>query len=54
MRLDSARIDSGLFEAIERRDSAEAGRIARGAIADRFSSMLSDDERRALAAITGP
>lgn len=54
VRLDSARIDSGLFEAIERRDSAEAGRIARGAIADRFSSMLSDDERRALAAITGP
>lgn len=52
VRLDSARIDSGLFEAIERRDSAEAGRIARNAIADRFSSMLTAEERRALAAIT--
>lgn len=53
VKLDSARIDSGLFEAIERRDSAAAGRIARGAIADRFSSMLTERERLALAAITG-
>lgn len=53
VKLDSARIDSGLFEAIEARNAAEAGRIARGAIADRFSSMLTDDERNAIRAITG-
>lgn len=51
--LESARIDSGLFEAIERRDSVAAGRIARGAIADRFAPMLSESERQALAALTG-
>lgn len=53
VKLDSARIDSGLFEAIERRDAVAAGRIARGAIADRFATMLTERERAALAAIAG-
>lgn len=51
VKLASAAIDAGLCEAIIRRDAAAAGRIARGAIADRFSSMLSDAERRALAVL---
>lgn len=49
VKLESAHIDSGLFEAILRRDAVEAGRIARTAIAERFSSMLSSSERDALA-----
>ena len=45
-KLENARIDRGLFAAIEARDSLEAGRIARQAIADRFAPMFDDDEWR--------
>ncbi|PRI11604.1 FadR/GntR family transcriptional regulator [Leucobacter massiliensis] len=53
VKRDSARIDGGLFAAIERRDAAEAGRIARGAIADRFAPMLDDAERATLERFLG-
>lgn len=53
VKLDSWHIDLGLFEAIARRDQAEAGRLARRAIANRFSPMLSADERRVLAVLAG-
>lgn len=53
VKLDSWHIDSGLFEAIARRDQAEAGRLARRAIANRFSPMLNADERRVLAVLAG-
>lgn len=48
VKLESAHIDSGLFEAIMRRDAEEAGRIARTSIADRFIPMLSESQRSAL------
>lgn len=53
VKLESVRIDTGLFAAIERRDAAEAGRIARTALADRFSSMLSESDQRALEQFLG-
>lgn len=48
VKLESAHIDSGLFEAIMRRDAEAAGRIARTAIAERFAPMLGDEQRAAL------
>lgn len=53
LKLDSLRIDTGLYEAIARRDPGTAGRIARGAIADRFGPMLNEEERQAIAALLG-
>src|SRR5690606_21026262 len=44
-KLDSAQIDSGLYDAIASRDAAEAGRIARSSIAQRFMPLLEADER---------
>lgn len=50
VKVDSARIDRGLFAAIERRDAAEASRIARRAVAGRFAPILErEEDRRALA-----
>ncbi len=48
VKLASAAIDRGLFDAIERRDAAEAGRIARAAVADRFGPLLDEADRAAL------
>ena len=45
-KLENARIDRALYEAIAARDSNEAGRIARRAIADRFATMFDDEEWR--------
>lgn len=47
VKLENARIDRGLFTAIAARDSAEAGRIARRAVADRFAPLLDSDADRA-------
>ena len=50
VKLASAQIDRGLFEAIARRDAEAASRIVRSAVADRFAPLLDDDnDRRALA-----
>ncbi|UOQ56288.1 FadR family transcriptional regulator [Leucobacter allii] len=50
VKLDSARIDRGLFTAIEARDSEGASRIARRAVADRFGPLLAEEaDRLALA-----
>lgn len=48
VKLSSAHIDSGLCDAIARRDADEAGRIARRAVADRFGPLLPETERSAL------
>ncbi|WP_017792028.1 FadR/GntR family transcriptional regulator [Leucobacter salsicius] len=51
VKLASAKIDRGLFEAIASRDAALASRIARRAVADRFAPLLGDEGRRALEAL---
>ncbi|GAA2180735.1 FadR/GntR family transcriptional regulator [Leucobacter tardus] len=52
VKLESARIDRGLFAAIEQRDAGEASRIARQAVANRFAPLLTAEaDRRALAAL---
>lgn len=48
VKLASAQIDRGLFDAIAARDAQAAGRIARGAVADRFGPLLDADDRAAL------
>lgn len=40
---DSAALDRGIFEAIAARDALEAGRLARQAIYDRYSTLLPED-----------
>ncbi|MDA3147395.1 FadR family transcriptional regulator [Leucobacter sp. UCMA 4100] len=47
-KLENARIDRGLFEAIAARDSARAGFIAQQAIADRFAPSFGSDEQAIL------
>ena len=54
VKLASAKIDRGLFEAIAGRDASLASRIARRAVADRFAPLLGaagDEGRRALEAL---
>ncbi|WP_427869467.1 FadR/GntR family transcriptional regulator [Leucobacter luti] len=46
VKLDSVRIDRGLFEAISRGDAAEASRIARNAVAERFAPLVDDEDAR--------
>lgn len=41
-KLENARIDRGLYEAIAAKESMTASRIARNAIADRFAPMFSE------------
>lgn len=53
VKLESAAIDRGLFAAIARRDAVEAGRIARGAVANRFGPLLEPDQQEALALLVG-
>lgn len=53
VKLESVHIDSGLFEAIVRRDAKAAGRIARTAISDRFGPMLSESQRASLEMLAG-
>lgn len=52
VKLESALIDRGLFTAIERRDATEASRIARQAVANRFTPLLTEEsDRRALSVL---
>lgn len=53
VKLASARIDRGLFTAIESGDSVTAGSIARRAVAERFGPLLNDGEREALIILAG-
>ncbi|SJN08604.1 Transcriptional regulator, GntR family [Leucobacter sp. 7(1)] len=48
VKLASAEIDRGLFDAIAARDAQAAGKIARGAVAERFGPLLAPAERAAL------
>ncbi|TCK45678.1 DNA-binding FadR family transcriptional regulator [Leucobacter luti] len=48
VKLASAQIDRGLFDAISARDAQTAGRIARGAVAERFGPLLEAADRAAL------
>jgi len=47
VKLASVNIDRGLFEAIERQDPEEAGRIARISVADRYEPLIEDERHRA-------
>ena len=53
VKLESAAIDRGLFDAIERRDATEAGSIARKAVANRFGPLLEPEQQAALALLVG-
>lgn len=46
LKLASAEIDRGLFDAIAARDAGLAGRIARRAVAERFGPLLENDSDR--------
>jgi GntR family transcriptional regulator, transcriptional repressor for pyruvate dehydrogenase complex len=48
---ESLRRHTAAFEAIKRRDSAEAGRLARVALFDYYAGYVPDDERAMLAAL---
>ncbi|PII85513.1 GntR family transcriptional regulator [Leucobacter sp. OLJS4] len=53
VKLESAAIDRGLFDAIARRDAVEAGTIARRAVANRFGPLLEPGQQEALALLAG-
>jgi DNA-binding GntR family transcriptional regulator len=48
---ESLRQHTEVFEAIRRRDSAEAGRLARVALHEYYASYVPKDEREMLAAL---
>jgi DNA-binding FadR family transcriptional regulator len=50
---ESLRRHTAVFEAIKRRDGAEAGRLARVALYDYYASYVPEDERVMLAALAG-
>ena len=53
VKLESAAIDRGLFDAIAGRDAIGAGTIARRAVANRFGPLLEPGQQEALALLVG-